>query len=176
MNLAARLRDPLVFGLVFALAVFVVDQITKTAVLMAMEVPLFTRPVSFAPGPSWEVLPFFNLSLVWNRGVSFGLFQGEAEWHRWLLIGFSLIVSGILVGWLRQADTRLLAGAIGAVIGGAIGNVVDRLTYHAVVDFFDFHAFGWHWYVFNIADSAIVLGVAALLYVSFSAEAGARES
>lgn len=157
-------------GAGLALGVFLLDQLTKLAVILGFGYAPYTRPDSFFPGPSVEVFPFFNLSLVWNRGVSFGLFQGEAEWQRWLLILFSLVVAGGLVLWLRRAADRVTALAVGAVIGGAIGNLVDRLTYAAVVDFFDFHAFGYHWYVFNVADSAIVLGVAGLLYVSFIGE------
>ncbi|MCP5431930.1 MAG: signal peptidase II [Alphaproteobacteria bacterium] len=154
-------------GLALAAVVLLLDQASKILLLEAFRVPIFERPPSYAPGPSVEILPFFNLSLVWNWGVSFGLLQGDAPWQRWVLILFVVVVTGGLVVWLARVEDRGTGLAIGAVIGGALGNLIDRVFYGAVVDFVDLHAFGYHWYVFNLADSAIVLGVAGLLYVSF---------
>lgn len=110
-----------------------------------------------------EVFPFFNIVMVWNYGVSFGLFPAEDEIARYVLIGFQLFVSVALFVWLLNVSNRILAIAIGMVIGGALGNVIDRFIYGAVADFFDFHLFGLHWYIFNVADAAIVVGVALLL-------------
>jgi lipoprotein signal peptidase len=114
--------------------------------------------------------------MVWNRGVTFGLLAGEAWWHPWLLAAIALGVSAALVVWLARAPDRWTALAIGLVLGGAIGNVIDRVRFGAVADFIDLHAFGWHWYVFNVADSAIVIGVILLLaHALLRPQPGARE-
>jgi signal peptidase II len=110
--------------------------------------------------------PFFDLVLVWNRGVSYGLFPQESSTGRLALILFALAASLALAVWLARVVTPLAAVAIGLVIGGALGNAIDRILYGAVADFFSFHAFGYQWYVFNIADAAIVAGVVGLLYES----------
>ena len=109
-----------------------------------------------------EVLPFFNLVLVWNRGISFGIFGGGAL-PPWLLGAVALAVTLALVIWLRRVETRLLAATIGLVIGGALGNVIDRFRFGAVADFLDFHWGGYHWPAFNLADAAISIGVVILL-------------
>ena len=110
-----------------------------------------------------EVTPFFDITMVWNYGVSFGLFPAEDNIARFVLIGFQTFVSLALFVWLLSVRNVILASAIGMVIGGALGNVIDRFIYGAVADFFDFHLFGYHWYIFNVADAAIVVGVALLL-------------
>lgn len=110
-----------------------------------------------------EVTGFFNLVLVWNRGVSFGMFQAGSEEGRWLLVGMALVVSAVLVIWLWRERRSLPRLAIWLILAGALGNVVDRVRYGAVVDFLDFHAFGYHWPAFNVADSAIVVGAAILV-------------
>ena len=110
--------------------------------------------------------PFFDLVLVWNRGVSYGLFPQESDIGRWALILFAVGAVIALVAWLARAVSPLSAVAIGLIIGGAAGNAIDRVLYGAVADFFSFHAFGYQWYIFNIADMAIVAGVAGLLYES----------
>ncbi len=110
-----------------------------------------------------EVLPFFNLVTVWNYGVSFGMMTNDSQLGPWLFVALALAITVALVVWLRRATTRMVALALGMVIGGAIGNVVDRLRYGAVFDFLDFHAFGWHWPAFNLADSGISIGVILLL-------------
>jgi signal peptidase II len=110
--------------------------------------------------------PFFDLVLVWNRGVSYGLFPQESSLGRWALILFAIAATLALAVWLARVVTPLPAIAIGLVIGGALGNAIDRILYGAVADFFSLHAFGYQWYVFNIADAAIVAGVVGLLYES----------
>jgi signal peptidase II len=143
-----------ILGLSVALAVLAADQATKWAVL-ALLPDLYARPI--------EVTPYFNLVLVWNRGVSFGMFSGYSAYVPWLLTGVALIVVAFLFVWLRRASGPLPAAALGLIIGGALGNVIDRVRYGAVVDFLDFHYTGYHWPAFNLADTAICVGAALLL-------------
>jgi signal peptidase II len=109
------------------------------------------------------VLPFFNLVTVWNHGVSFGMFNSGAGASSWAFVGLALAIVAALAVWVIRAERMLPAVALGLVIGGAIGNVIDRVRLGAVFDFLDFHAAGWHWPAFNVADSAITVGVALLL-------------
>lgn len=143
-------------GLGLALVVVALDQLSKWLVL-----DLFGQ----APR-SIEVLPVFNLVLVWNQGVSFGLFGGASAWGSWILVGLALVISVFLAGWLLRAETRLTALGLAAIIGGAVGNVIDRVRFGAVVDFLDFHVLGYHWPAFNVADSAITVGAAILILES----------
>lgn len=106
---------------------------------------------------------FFDLVLVHNRGASFGIFSNAPGWASVALIVFAIIVSIALAIWMWQVNENLLAVALALVIGGAVGNVIDRIQFGAVVDFLDFHAGGWHWPAFNIADSAITVGVILLI-------------
>ncbi len=137
-------------ALLFALLLFVIDQISKNLVVVYMY-----------EGQK-ELLPFLNLTHVWNRGVSFGLFNNDHS-AAWLLIALSLVITTFFLHWLRKVDHKKLALAIGAVIGGALGNVIDRIRFDAVVDFIDFHIGNWHYPAFNVADSAIVLGIAYIV-------------
>ncbi len=140
------------FGLVIGAAVAVIDQLVKWWI-----VDWLAEPPGFV-----EVLPFFNLVMVWNRGVSFGLL-GDAGLAPYLMAGIAgLVVIGLVV-WLARVAQRLLAGSIGLIIGGALGNIVDRLRFGAVADFVDLHAGGYHWPTFNVADAAITVGVAVML-------------
>ena len=106
---------------------------------------------------------FFRLVVVWNRGVSFGLLGGDEALPPWVLSGVAIGVCIALFLWLRRTDRRLTGWGIGLVMGGAIGNVIDRARWGAVFDFADFHIGRWHWPAFNVADSAIVLGVGLML-------------
>ena len=141
------------FGLLLAAAVAVLDQISKLWIVLDV----------MAPPRVIEVTPFFNIVMVWNRGVTFGLLSDGAPWTQYAVGAVALAVSAALVVWLARATSRLLAAGLGLVIGGAIGNLVDRAVHGAVADFLDFHAFGYHWPAFNVADAAITVGVAALL-------------
>jgi signal peptidase II len=142
-------------ALVLAVLAFALDQATKEVVLAFQD----SLPV--------VVLPFFNLVLVWNPGVSFGMFGGDKALEPWILVGLALAISIGLLIWLARERDRVTALAIGLVLGGAIGNVVDRLRHGAVVDFLDFHVSGYHWPAFNVADAAIVVGALLLVAESF---------
>jgi lipoprotein signal peptidase len=110
-----------------------------------------------------DLLPVLSLTMVWNQGVTFGMFKADGQLGAMLLAGVAAVIVVALGVWLRRAETRLVAVALGAIAGGAIGNVLDRIRFGAVVDFIHFHVAGWSWYVFNVADAAIVCGVAALV-------------
>jgi signal peptidase II len=118
-----------------------------------------------------EVTPFLDLVFVKNIGVSYSLFNQESAEGQYLLVVFALAASAGLWLWLNWSQgSRLMAISLGLIIGGAIGNAIDRLRIGGVADFFSLHAYGFHWYVFNIADVAIVAGVIGLLYESFRGE------
>lgn len=137
-----------------AAVVVILDQLSKFWV---------TRILDLDYRPPIEVTGFFRLSMVHNQGVSFGLFKSHADTMRWVLVGFSVLVVVILVGWARKVERKLTAVALGLIIGGAIGNNwIDRVRFGWVVDFLDFSGLHFPW-VFNIADSAISVGVALLL-------------
>lgn len=112
------------------------------------------------PHTSIEISSFFNLTMVWNHGISFGLFQSNTPW---LLIIMALVISVVFGVWLARAKTWTEAIALPMVIGGAIGNVIDRLHFGAVADFLDFHIMGWHYPAFNLADSFITIGIVILV-------------
>lgn len=159
---------PVGLGLWVAGITFAADLLSKIAFLTSIGRPLFTPPASFASGPSIEVLPIFNLTLVWNQGMSYGLLQTESAWGRLAFTGFTLAILPFLGWWLLRTRSLHVVLAVGMVIGGAIGNnLVDRVFYHAVVDFLHFHIGQFHWYVFNVADMAIVFGVLLLIYDAF---------
>jgi len=114
------------------------------------------------------VTPFLDLVFVKNTGISYGLFLQETRHGQWLLVGFSVLAVAAMAVWLaRGVAGRLMAASLGLIMGGAISNAIDRLVQGGVADFFSLHAWGFYWYVFNIADAAIVAGVAGLLYDSF---------
>lgn len=144
-------------GIVAAIAALVVDQLSKNILLYGLDF------ANYGPGDRIAVLPFFDIVMVWNRGVSYGLFQASGMNGTILLTLFSLTAVAALSWWLRSAESRVLGLGLGLIIGGAVGNVIDRVVYGAVADFFHFYAFGHDWYVFNIADAAITFGVLALI-------------
>ncbi|HEU6441216.1 MAG TPA: signal peptidase II [Microvirga sp.] len=148
-------------GFSAALITLILDQATKLYTLFVYDLPL-REPVEFAP--------FINLIVVWNRGISYGLFQQDGDLGRWILIVVSILAAIGLSVWIRRTEAKLLATSLGLIVGGAIGNVIDRLAYGAVFDFIQFHIGDWSWYVFNVADAAIVAGVIGLLYDSFVLE------
>jgi signal peptidase II len=141
-------------GVALALAVALLDQASKWLILA----------VVMQPPRQIVVAPFFNLVLVYNTGISFGLFNSGPEMSRWVLVGAALVIVALLAIWFVTCDTPVVGYGIALVVGGALSNVVDRLIHPGVVDFLDFHLAGLHWPAFNVADSAIVVGVALLLY------------
>ncbi len=146
---------PARLGGVVALATLVLDQASKLYLLFGYDLPV-REPVALAP--------FLELIVVWNRGISYGLFQQDTDLGRWALLAVSILAAIGLSLWMARATSRLLAASLGLVVGGAIGNAIDRLAYGAVFDFVHFHIGSFSWYVFNIADAAIVAGVIGLVY------------
>jgi signal peptidase II len=152
----SRLAGPLtLLGLVVAVLVCAADQASKLWLLFDYE--LGSRGVV-------SLGPVLNLVLVWNKGISYGWLQQESALGRYLLLAFTVAAVAVLWGWLARTGSKLTAVALGLIIGGAVGNAIDRVAYRAVADFVDFHVFNFHWYVFNLADAAIVAGVIGLLY------------
>lgn len=161
-------------GFALILDLIILDQVSKWLVLEYVLKPAalpgtepygilewFAAPPLRLPPVSVELLPFFNLVMVWNEGVSFGLMQMQTPY---ILISLALVISLFFAGWLLKAQTWFQAIALAMVIGGALGNVIDRLRLGAVADFLDFHAFGLHYPAFNVADSCITLGIAFLVF------------
>ena len=148
-------------GWVVAATALMADQLSKNFVLYGLNFR------ALGPQARMDVLPFFDLVMVWNRGISYGLFQVGSLAGTIFLIALSLVAVALLSWWLMKAERPILALGLGLVIGGALGNVIDRVIYGAVADFFHFYAFGYDWYVFNVADAAITVGVIVLLLDAF---------
>jgi signal peptidase II len=155
---AGGLMTPARLGVLTALVTLALDQASKLYFLF-VDVLSLREPLVLAP--------FLELIVVWNRGISSGLFQQHTELGRWALVVLSIVAAVGLSFWLRRAGNRLLGAALGLIVGGAVGNAIDRVAYGAVFDFVHFHVGTFSWYVFNIADAAIVAGVVGLLYDSF---------
>ena len=162
MSLARYAKmTPRRLGLTIAVLGLAADQLSKNILLYGYGFK------AMRPFERVEVLPFFDLVMVWNRGISYGLLQSDGGLGTLFLTLFQLAASAGLTWWLFRIKDRLLAAAVGFLIGGALGNVIDRMIYGAVADFFHFYAFGYDWYVFNVADSAITVGVIVLLLDAF---------
>jgi signal peptidase II len=146
---------PARLGFLVALITLAFDQASKLYLLFGYDLPV-REPLALAP--------FLDLMVVWNRGISYGLLQQDTELGRWVLLGISVAAAVGLSVWMARATSRLLAAALGLIVGGAIGNAIDRIAYGAVFDFVHFHVGSFSWYVFNIADAAIVAGVIGLVY------------
>jgi signal peptidase II len=136
-----------------AAIVIMLDQITKVTV---------SKLFSF--GESHTVTSFFNLVLAHNRGAAFSFLAAESGWQRWFFTGIAVAAALFILYLLRKhSGQRMFCWALALILGGAIGNVIDRSLYGYVIDFLDFHAAGWHWPAFNVADSAICIGAALLV-------------
>jgi signal peptidase II len=146
--------------LLLALALVVADQVTKAWVLNAL-----------TPYEPVAVTPFFNLVLVHNTGAAFSLLAEAGGWQRWFFVVLTVVIGAIVSVWLwRSAGSgrRATPLALSLVLGGAIGNLIDRLRFGHVIDFLDFHAAGWHWPAFNLADSAISCGAVLLVLLALA--------
>ncbi len=156
-------------GLVVAVVSAVLDQALKLWLIYGFDLQA-RMPV--------RLTPFLDLVLTWNKGISYGLFQQEGPFGQWLLLGIKAVAVALLWIWLARAGSRLTAVAIGLIIGGAVGNAVDRLIHEGVADFILFHitteTINFNWYVFNLADTAIVAGVIGLLYESLAGDRAAK--
>ncbi|WP_439815851.1 signal peptidase II [Zavarzinia sp. CC-PAN008] len=155
---AAQRRRARWLGLWILIAALALDRVTKVWLLAEMARRM---------GAPWTITPFFDLVMVWNRGVSFGMFQAGSDGERYVLIAVSLAISAGLGIWLARTQDRLVAASLGLVIGGAVGNVIDRFQWGAVADFFLVHGFGYYFPAFNVADAAITIGVVGLVLDSF---------
>ena len=153
---------PTLLGVLVTTLTILFDQLSKWWILNVVMVP--PRVI--------EITKFFDLVLVYNRGASFGIFSNSPDWVSFALIVFAILISIALAIWMWHADVNLLAFALSLVAGGAVGNVIDRIRLGAVVDFLDLHVGGWHWPAFNIADSAITIGVILLILDSFKLKSG----
>lgn len=144
-------KKRIIVGLVIAALAILIDQLSKAWLLGLMA----------EHNGEIKLLPFFNLVMVWNKGISFGMFSDHDQ--PYALIALAVVIVAILLHWLVKAHSYWLSGAIGLVIGGALGNVIDRFRYGAVADFFDLYIENYHWPAFNFADSFIFIGVVILL-------------
>jgi len=147
------------YWLWIALVVLLADQASKIAADLLLS---YAQPVA--------VLPFFNLTLLYNPGAAFSFLADAGGWQRWFFFTLAVVISVVLAEWLLKLpqQARRHQWGISLVIGGAIGNAIDRIAYGHVVDFFDFHLAGYHWPAFNIADAAITIGVALLLWAELT--------
>jgi signal peptidase II len=156
------MTSPLRAGVIAAILALVLDQATKLWLLFGFDL---------ARKGLVSITPFFDLVLAWNTGISYGWFADQGPTGQALMLAFKAIAIVALAIWMARSTTLVATIGLGLIIGGAIGNAIDRMAYGAVVDFALFHVqIGgqtYSWYVFNLADTAIVVGVAALLYDSF---------
>ena len=150
-------RPNVAMGWGLAVAILVADQISKWLIL-----GLFQD----SQQAYFEITPFFNIVLAWNPGISFGMFGDAGAYSVEILIGLTILISLVLAVWMMRAETRWTVLGLGLIVGGAVGNVIDRFRFGAVTDFLDLHVLGYHWPAFNVADSAIVIGAAALVWES----------
>ena len=144
-----------------SLAVVIADQATKVAAVALLD-----------PASSVELIPTLNLVLAYNTGAAFSFLSTAGGWQRWLFIGLAVVICGFILHWLRDLPrgARWFPLALSLILGGAVGNVIDRVRIGAVVDFIDFHVGDWHWPAFNVADSAICVGAALLVLGMFRRE------
>jgi signal peptidase II len=155
-------RQRFSLGLVVAIVVLVGDQLAKWAILAAFRPPGI-EVTPFAAAAPIQVLPILDFELVWNRGVSFGLGNTQGGWNMLIFAALSTVIALVLLVWMARAQRVVLILALGFVVGGALGNLVDRLRFGAVVDFIYIHVGAFDWFpAFNVADSAITAGAVLL--------------
>ncbi|MDG2244586.1 MAG: signal peptidase II [Rhodospirillaceae bacterium] len=154
-------------GLVIAALIALADQVSKIWMVERVFRPDGVTDTPFFTWQLIEVLPFFNLRLAWNPGISFSMFSSGEPLTFALLVTMQLCIVGLMLWWLRQATSLWMKIGIGCIVGGGFGNIIDRLHYGMVVDFLDFHAAGYHFPTFNLADSAITIGAGFWLLDAF---------
>jgi signal peptidase II len=147
--------------LLIAAVILLLDQASKLFLLFVYNLPV-REPLVMAP--------FLEFITVWNSGISYGLFQQHDEVGRWILVGVTCAATTGLTVWMLRTSHRFLAFSLALIVGGAVGNLIDRISYGAVFDFVHLHFGTFSWYVFNVADAAIVAGVIGLLYETFIKE------
>lgn len=158
-DVAARARRSARMAGLWAVAIaFILDQASKLWLLDVFEIGRRELPIRLLPG--------LDLTMAWNKGVSYSWFTAQSRTGWLALIAVTLAATGFLAVWMWRSSQRLTAISLGLIVGGALGNLVDRIAYGAVADFFHFHVGSFSWYVFNLADVAIVAGVVGLLYES----------
>jgi signal peptidase II len=157
MNLLKSITPQGRIAYLVALAVIALDQLSKAWVVSGLNLPLHGHV---------ELTPFFDLTMVWNRGMSFGLGAGHGDVARWGFSVFAILIAGAVAWWSRTIERPLMAWTLGLLMGGALGNVIDRIRFGAVVDFLDFSGLGFPW-VFNVADSAITVGAVLIVVEAF---------
>ncbi|CAA7616290.1 Lipoprotein signal peptidase [Candidatus Terasakiella magnetica] len=157
-------------GLGVAALIVLLDQISKWWIVEKVMRPEGIVGAPFYSPTRIELTPFFDLVMAWNRGVSFGIGNNGGPWNALILSGLAVVIVGLMLVWLRKAETPLLRLALGGIIGGALGNVVDRVRFGAVADFLDIHVGLYHWPAFNVADSAITVGAIVLVVDSLFAK------
>ncbi|MBL4805007.1 MAG: signal peptidase II [Alphaproteobacteria bacterium] len=166
--------------LCFSVVLLILDQVSKWAITERVIRPMnpealgdsfgfiewYSHASEKLPFASMEILPFFNIVMVWNQGISFGMFQNSNEYGPLILSALSLVIMMCFVVWMFRSESKLLNVGIAFVIAGALGNIIDRMRFGAVIDFLDFHIAGYHWPAFNVADSCIFIGVLLLILQS----------
>lgn len=153
------------FGL--ALVVLLIDQASKAFILEGL---------AMAPGDSIALLPVLSLTFVWNKGISLGLLPQSSEAGQIVLTAVTALIAALLARWLTRTREPLAAAALGLILGGAVGNIVDRVRFGAVADFIHVHVGTWSFYIFNVADAAITVGVALLLLDGLRGDRGRVKS
>ena len=146
------------FGLTIAVVAALLDQLHKYWMLNILDLQ---------EGSTIRLAPFLDIRMTFNKGISYGLLKQDSPLGRWMLVVVALGAIVALVIWLTRVQDRLSAASLGLITGGAAGNAIDRIRFGSVADFFSFHVGSFYWYIFNIADVAIVAGVAGLLYGAF---------
>ncbi|EME70213.1 lipoprotein signal peptidase [Paramagnetospirillum caucaseum] len=157
------LSNALPRGLSVAGLIILLDQLSKYWIIEKVMRPEGVDGTPFHSATRIEVLPFFDLVMAWNRGVSFGIGNSGGEWNAVILSALAVAICVGMAVWLAKAETLPLQLALGGIIGGALGNVIDRARFGAVADFLDVHVAGYHWPAFNVADSAITIGAVFLI-------------
>lgn len=151
------------FGILIALLICAVDLYSKKQIFMILDQKAIEENTLY---PEIKITPFFSLVKVWNRGVSFGMFN-NLDNGKYILSALNIIITFILLIWLYRNDNRYITIAIALIIGGALGNLIDRMQNDAVADFLDFYIASYHWPAFNVADSSVFIGVALILFEEF---------